>query len=145
MSVAWLKSKFYPVDISNSIVYNDPQPRERDCSYGVRYSLENTRTIGLKIVKYPHITQENGSGFLVLPPLPHRVNRWVTVHPLNPDREELMDVIGMVGQITAYVPSLYRPNNGNVWRVTLYNGRTLTFQAQELHWADTPEYALPRA
>lgn len=43
----FLKSRYYPVNITNKIIYNDPQPREMDCSSSSR-KYQNLGTIGLK-------------------------------------------------------------------------------------------------
>ena len=43
----WLKTKFYPVDFERRVIFNDPQPRERDCSYG-KYDVMKDGTIGIK-------------------------------------------------------------------------------------------------
>lgn len=40
----FLKTKFYPVDYDRHIIYIDPQDRERDCSFGERYSTLRTHS-----------------------------------------------------------------------------------------------------
>lgn len=43
----FLKSRYYPVDITNKIIYNDPKPREMDCSFSDK-KYQGLGTIGIK-------------------------------------------------------------------------------------------------
>lgn len=43
----FLKSRYYPVDITNKVIYNDPQKREMDCSFTSK-KYKGLGTIGLK-------------------------------------------------------------------------------------------------
>lgn len=132
--MAYLKSKFYPVDTTHRLIYNDPQRRERDCSFGynfgTRYSVRDTATIG---VKGEHLAVGRYQQYRILPPIPFALGAKVKVQPLNPDRDELMDCIGAVGVIIAYIPSRHITNGGYVWKVALFGERELFFRAEELH------------
>lgn len=43
----FLKSRYYPVDYANNIIYNDPKPREMDCSFSSK-KYQGLGTIGIK-------------------------------------------------------------------------------------------------
>ena len=62
----WLKTKFYPVDFERRVIFNDPQPRERDCSYG-KYDVMKDGTIGVKGVRLIEYA-EKYSSFEIRPP-----------------------------------------------------------------------------
>lgn len=65
-SPSWLSSKFYPVDYGAKVIYNDPQPRECDCSFG-KYDVMKDGTVGRlgsRLNKY----QSNYSAFTIRPP-----------------------------------------------------------------------------
>ncbi|HBC93455.1 MAG TPA: hypothetical protein DCZ10_11335 [Pelotomaculum sp.] len=44
----YFKTKYYPVNIDDKVIYNDPQKTEGACSVGRKYSLRETGTIGIK-------------------------------------------------------------------------------------------------
>jgi hypothetical protein len=64
----FLKSKYYPVDISNKIIYDHPANREMDCS--VRRGYRDVGTIGIKGDRINSRPRYNS--FTVAPPVSPR-------------------------------------------------------------------------
>lgn len=48
LDLQFYKTRYYPVDVTNRIIYNDPQKREMDCSFNSSKRYKELGTIGIR-------------------------------------------------------------------------------------------------
>jgi hypothetical protein len=95
----WFKTKYYPVDPTRKVIYNDPQPRERDCSFGEKYNLGTVGIKGSRLNQYA----SKYAAYEVLPPvrlIDERFVQAVTPREQLPDNPRIVrDDDGKVVQV----------------------------------------------